>query len=146
MPADLDQRRKRRSQDQPCRWVLDGKADSDSGAQRFAEVDDARGIDVGTCEQIRAGRPRIGGQPFLGWRTRVPAIAAIVREEDLQPVAAQRRCQRHTIPAMTGVAVEDHDGEPGSRPGSGDEPRVQAQSVGGVEGDGLSAWKSDAIE
>ena len=119
--------------------MLDRKTEGHGGAERFAEVDEARGIDVGAGEQIGARRARVGREPFLGWRARIAAVATIVREQDLQSVPAQRRHQRHAIPAMTGVAVEDHQGESGSRPGSGDEPRVEAQPVGGVESDRLGA-------
>ena len=135
IPADLSQRREGQSQDERHRRVLDGEADSDGCPERLAEIHDAGPIDIRPAEEIATRSPSVGSQTLLARSSGVATVAAIVGEENLESVLTERRCQQRTVATVAGVAVENEDRAARGRSTSGDEPGVETQSVGGIEGD-----------
>ena len=127
--ADVRHRGERRAQHQRRRPVLRGEPRGDAAAERFPEVHQARRRGLGAGEEEGPRRPRILGEPCLGRRAGIPAVAPVVEEQDTVSALAQRRGQRRAEPAMPGVAVEDEDGGAGARLERRHQPAVQPEAV-----------------
>ena len=78
--------------------------------------------------KARAARAS-AASPASRRRAGIPAVAAVVEEQDTVSALAQRRGQGRAEPAMPGVAVEDEDGGGGARLERRHQPAVQPEAV-----------------
>jgi len=70
--------------------MLDGQTQRNRGAERFAEIDDTRRIDVPSGEHVRARRLRVGCEAFLIWRSWVAAVPTVVGQQHMKTIALKR--------------------------------------------------------
>src|SRR5512138_2524669 len=92
-----------RPQDERRRRLFDGEPYRHATAERFAEVDQSRWIDVSTADRVRASRPCVVGQPVLGRRTRIATVAAVVGQQHVESMTSERGGKRRSIAAMATV-------------------------------------------
>ena len=64
--------------------------DGDGRSERLAEIHETFRIDVRAGQEIASRGPRIEPEPFLGWRSWIVSVAAIVEQE----YGDVKRCER----------------------------------------------------
>ena len=133
-PADRGQVDEGRAEDQPGRRVLRGELGDHRGAQALAEVQESLLRHAGVGHQEVPRRAHVERQAGLARAPGVPAVPAVVEQQDRQPLGVQRPRQRGAQPTVPAVAVGDED-RGGVRSRSGQVPGSEVQAVVGGEGD-----------
>lgn len=95
----------------------------------FAEIGNARGVDVGLAGQPLLRGPSVGGQALLRRPTRVTAVAAIVKQQHRQAQAMQRDSQLRTHRPVAGVAIAHQHRGPTTARSMREVPATQAHSI-----------------
>ena len=81
MLTDISERRERRPQDQRGRREFERQPHGHRGAERFAEVHDARDIHTGMCAHRCQCRTRITRETALRRQSRIAAVSAVVKQK-----------------------------------------------------------------
>ena len=85
--------------------MLEREFERHAAAERLAEVDDARGVDVVARQQRGARRARVAIGPRLAGPAAAAAVAAIVEQQHVEPGGAQQRGVQHAVADVARVAV-----------------------------------------
>src|SRR5699024_10484851 len=132
LPGHVGQGGERGSQEEPRRGPLGREVDGDTGTKAFAPVQDPV-LGVSAFGQEVRGGTSVGGQPRLGGASRVTAVAAVVEQQDREPLFGEGTGQGDTGLTVARVAVGHQDGGITRGFGRGYVPTTELQSVLGVQ-------------